>query len=84
MNESDEEKPLQPQQRRPWLSYVPKELGLFLAFAVLIVLGYFGRDFTKQLGPPERCWELKEVDGKLYKANPCTGQFLLLGDAPGR
>jgi len=51
-------------------------------FAALIVFGYFARDFTRQLGPPDRCWELQEVDGKLYKANPCTGQFLLLGDAP--
>lgn len=69
-------------QRKHWLSHIPKELSLLLVFAALLVLGYFGRDFTKQLGAPERCWELKEVDGQLYKSNPCTGQFLLLGDAP--
>ena len=51
-------------------------------FALLVTAGYFARDFFKRLGPPDRCWEIKEVDGHLYKTNPCTGQFLLLGDAP--
>jgi hypothetical protein len=75
---------VQAHQPRPWFSRVPKGLVVLLVFAAIVALGYFGRDFIKQLGPPERCWELQEVEGKLYKVNPCTGQFLLLGDAPGR
>jgi hypothetical protein len=52
-------------------------------FALLLVAGYFARDVIKWLGPPEHCWEIREMDGRLYKLNPCTGSFLLLGDAPG-
>ena len=58
-------------------------LGAMAVFALLVMAGYFARDYFKRLGPPDRCWEIKEVDGHLYKINPCTGQFLLLGDAPG-
>ena len=54
------------------------------AFALLLVVGYFARDYVKLLGPPERCWEIRETDGYLYKVNPCTGQFRLIGEAPGR
>jgi len=59
-----------------------KALVIIAAFVALVMLGYFGRDYVKLLGPPEKCWEIKEVDGQLYKLNPCTGQFVLLGDAP--
>ena len=70
------------QARKRWLGRIPKELGILLIFAALLVLGYYGRSLTRQIGSPDRCWELQEVDGQLYKSNPCTGQFLLLGDAP--
>jgi len=50
-------------------------------FAALVASGFFARDVFKRLGPPERCWEIREMEGRLYKVNPCTGQFLLLGDA---
>ena len=63
--------------RRPWF----KVLLTVLAVVALVVLAYFGRDYVKLLGPPEKCWEIKEVDGDLYKVNPCTGQFRLLGPA---
>ena len=61
---------------------VVKALAIVLAFVALVVLGYFGRDYVKLLGPPEKCWEIKELEGQLYKVNPCTGQFVLIGDAP--
>ena len=61
-----------------------RRIGVFLALAALIVLGYFGQPYLKYLGPPERCWEIREVDGRLYKVNPCSGQFKLLGDKPER
>ena len=64
----------------PWF----KPLLIFLAFVALVALGYFGRDYVKLLGPPEKCWEIKEIDGDLYKTNPCTGQFRLLGPAPAK
>jgi hypothetical protein len=56
-----------------------RSLGVIAVFVLLVIAGYFARDFFKRMGPPDRCWEIKEVDGHLYKMNPCTGQFLLLG-----
>ena len=47
---------------------------------LLVVLGYFAQPWLKLLGPPERCWELREIDGRIYRMNPCTGQFRLIGD----
>ncbi len=48
--------------------------------AALIAFGYFLQGPIKRLGPPQRCWENREIDGKLFKFNPCTGQFKLIGD----
>lgn len=48
--------------------------------AGLWLVGYYGQTALKFLGPPQKCWEYKEIDGKLYKVNPCTGQFQLMGD----
>ena len=62
--------------------YWRNSVGAMAVFVLLVMAGYFARDYFKRLGPPDRCWEIKEVDGHLYKMNPCTGQFLLLGDAP--
>ena len=62
----------------------PKALLVFLVIVGVAALGYYGRGYLKLLGPPEKCWEIKEMDGQLYKVNPCTGRFLLLGDVPGR
>ena len=59
-----------------------KAAAALVGIAALMALGYFGRSYMKLLGPPEKCWEIQEVDGDLYKANPCTGQFVLLGPAP--
>jgi hypothetical protein len=56
--------------------------GAASVVAALWILGYYGQYALKFLGPPQRCWEYKEVEGKLYKVNPCTGQFQLIGDAP--
>ncbi|MEI8163653.1 MAG: hypothetical protein WCI19_11005 [Betaproteobacteria bacterium] len=58
--------------RGPW--------GVMALVALLVFAGYFARDYFKRLGPPDRCWEIREMEGRLYKMNPCTGQFLLLGD----
>ena len=30
--------------------------------------------------PPEHCWEFREIDGKLYRVNPCNGRIQLIGD----
>ena len=59
-----------------------KPLLIALGVAALLVLGYFGQGYVKLLGPPEKCWELQEIDGQLYKVNPCTGRFVLIGDLP--
>jgi hypothetical protein len=61
-----------------------RPLAAIAVFVLLLVAGYFASPYFKLLGPPERCWEIKEVDGYLYKTNPCTGQFKLLGEAPGK
>jgi hypothetical protein len=61
---------------------MPKGIVVVLVFVALAIVAYFGQSWAKRLGPPERCWEIKEEGGQLYKSNPCTGQFLLLGDAP--
>lgn len=52
--------------------------------AALAVLAYLAYPYLKLLGPAEKCWEVQEIDGRLYKVNPCTGQFRLLGEAPSR
>jgi hypothetical protein len=54
-------------------------IGLAIV-AGLWLVGYYGQTALKYLGPAQKCWEYKEVDGKLYKVNPCTGQFQLMGD----
>lgn len=59
-----------------------RTLLIALGVAALLALGYFGQGYVKLLGPPQKCWEIQEIDGQLYKVNPCTGQFVLLGDAP--
>ena len=56
--------------------------GATALVAALWILGYYGQYALKFLGPPQRCWEYREVDGTLYKVNPCTGQFQLVGEAP--
>ena len=53
---------------------------MLLLVAALIAIGYVGNRALRHMGPPERCWEYQERDGKLYKINPCTGQFQLIGD----
>lgn len=82
MNEAHAAKTGQPRLREPGRGFARKYVALLLAIAALVVLGYLAQPYLKLLGPPERCWELQELDGKLYKVNPCTGQFRLLGDAP--
>lgn len=54
-------------------------IGLAIV-AGLWLVGYYGQTALKYLGPAQKCWEYKEIDGKLYKVNPCTGQFQLMGD----
>jgi hypothetical protein len=53
--------------------------------AALIAFGYFMQGPIKRMGPAGKCWENREIDGKLYRYNPCTGQFRLIGDVvPGQ
>ena len=77
----DEQQTPAPARRRSAF-HIPKPVWVLVLFAALAVAAYFGQKLVKLLGPPERCWELKDEDGKIYKLNPCTGQFRLLGDAP--
>lgn len=64
------------------LQRIAAVLGLL---AALIAFGVVMQGPIKRLGPAERCWENREIDGKLYRYNPCTGQFKLLGDViPGQ
>ena len=63
-----------------WTTHLYRQLAVLALLAALVALGYFGQDALKLLGPPQRCWEYKEIEGKLYKVNPCTGQFQLVGD----
>jgi hypothetical protein len=65
-------------RREHWI----RTAATIAVFALLVAVGYFAKDYLKLLGPPERCWEIKEIDGHLYKMNPCIGRFILLGDAP--
>ena len=70
-----------PSHWRTDLIRISAVLGLL---AALIAFGYFMQGPLKRMGPAERCWENREIDGKLYRFNPCTGQFRLLGDViPG-
>ena len=63
-----------------WTRHALRQIAVIALLAALVALGYFGNDALKLLGLPQRCWEYKEIDGRLYKVNPCTGQFLLVGD----
>ena len=79
--------PPEPERRRKgwrgdWRGDLLRIAGVVSVVAILLVLTYYGQYFLKFLGPPQNCWEYKEVEGKLYKVNPCTGQFQLVGDAP--
>ena len=65
---------------RHWRTDLIRFVGVIALMAALMALGYFLLGPLKQLGPPQRCWENREIDGKLYKFNPCTGQFKLIGD----
>jgi hypothetical protein len=68
--------------RGGWRGDLLRIAGALAVVAILLVLAYYGQYYLKFLGPPQRCWEYKEIEGMLYKVNPCTGQFQLVGDAP--
>jgi hypothetical protein len=80
MNDPQDEKPVPPSSPAEQRSLLFRRLAVLIAVAAIALLGYFGQPYLKLLGPPERCWEIQEVDGRLYKVNPCTGQFKLIGD----
>ncbi len=68
---------------------VVRQVAVLVLIAALVAIAYVGNRALRHMGPPERCWEYEERDGKLYKVNPCTGQFQLIGDVvapaqPGR
>lgn len=64
-----------------WRRPVARQILVLLLLAGLIGLAYWLQDAWKLLGPAQRCWEFKEIDGKLYRVNPCTGQFQFIDDA---
>jgi hypothetical protein len=68
--------------RATWRGDLMRIVGVVSITAILLVLAWYGQYYLKFLGPPQNCWEYKEMEGKLYKVNPCTGQFQLVGDAP--
>ena len=78
MNPPSEKVP--PPPREHWKRPVIRQVAILALVAALGAIGYVGHHALKLMGPPERCWEYQEVEGKLYKVNPCTGQFLLMGD----
>ena len=70
--------------RVTWRTDLVRIGGALLLVALLLGLAWVGKDALKYLGPPQRCWEYREIEGKLYKVNPCTGQFQLVGDVPAQ
>jgi len=68
--------------RASWRGDLMRIAGVVSVVAILLVLTFYGQYYLKFLGPPQNCWEYKEMEGKLYKVNPCTGQFQLVGNAP--
>ena len=66
--------------RAHWRHDLARILIAVLIVAGLIAAGYFLHGPLKRLGPPQKCWEQKQIDGRLYNVNPCTGQFRLIGD----
>ena len=80
MHEDSEVQPPEAPTGSHWRVDLARIVAVLLLLAALIAFGYFLQGPIKRLGPPERCWENREIDGKLYKFNPCTGQFKLIGD----
>ena len=68
-----------PERGKPRL--IVRQVAVLALLAALGAIGYVGHHALRHLGPPERCWEYQEKDGRIYKVNPCTGQFQLIGDA---
>ena len=69
--------PLKPSR---WQYDVARISIAILIVAALIAAGFWLNRPLKRLGPPQKCWEQKEIDGKLYNVNPCTGQIKLIGE----
>ena len=59
---------------------IVRQAAVLVLLAALGAIGYVGHRALRHLGPPERCWEYQEKDGRIYKVNPCTGQFQLVGE----
>lgn len=77
---NDVEPASEPARASQWRTDLLRIAAVLGLLAALIAFGYFMQGPIKRLGPAERCWENREIDGKLYRYNPCTGQFKLLGD----
>lgn len=73
--------PLRKGWRATWRGDLMRIAGVVSIVVILFVLTWYGQYYLKFLGPPQNCWEYKEMEGKLYKVNPCTGQFQLVSDA---
>ncbi len=72
----DEEAPARP----AWQVDLLRAALVLAVLALLILFGWWLAGASKLMGDPRQCWENREVDGRLYKMNPCTGQWRLIGD----
>ena len=72
----DEEAP----ERPAWQVDLLRAALVLAVLALLILFGWWLAGASKLMGDPRQCWENREVDGRLYKMNPCTGQWRLIGD----
>jgi hypothetical protein len=50
-------------------------IGGALAFTGVILAISFGSKWDGHLHPQERCFDFKEISGKSYKVNSCTGEI---------
>ena len=50
-------------------------IGIAAGFAGVIFALSFGSKWDGHLHPQERCFDIKEISGKSYKVNSCTGEI---------
>lgn len=67
-------------ERPAWQVDLLRAALVLAVLALLILFGWWLSGASKLMGDPRQCWENREVDGRLYKMNPCTGQWRLIGD----
>ncbi|QOY51192.1 hypothetical protein [Candidatus Sulfurimonas baltica] len=49
--------------------------GLFMfGMALMMAAVFFGSKWDGHLNPQTKCFEIKEINGKTYQLNTCTGE----------